>query len=160
MGRVLAEHAGISFDLVALRSSIETLQIVSLELDEEKVAPEKNFWEALKRLPNPPRPQCDGGFARCAVVWYQAIFESPEQRQDWADLSQNLEDAEKLYRFPFPKNPWGEFPKAVKRLVRANAKIIAFERGFLDEAGIKDREWSRHPGVAPGRWLGESYTYL
>jgi N-acetylated-alpha-linked acidic dipeptidase len=25
---------------------------------------------------------------------------------------------------------------------------------FISEDGIKDREWYRHLGVAPGRWLG------
>ncbi|KAL0564093.1 Vacuolar protein sorting-associated protein 70, partial [Marasmius crinis-equi] len=61
---------------------------------------------------------------------------------------------DKLSRLPFPKNPWTEFLKAAKRLVRANRKIITFERGFLEEGGIKDREWYRHLGVAPDKWLG------
>ena len=33
-----------------------------------------------------------------------------------------------------------------------NKKLASFERGFLSEAGIKDREWYRHLGVAPGKW--------
>lgn len=40
-----------------------------------------------------------------------------------------------------------------------NKKLIAFERGFISEDGIKDREWYRHLGVAPGKWLGHlGYT--
>ncbi|KAG6866447.1 hypothetical protein C0991_003965 [Blastosporella zonata] len=44
--------------------------------------------------------------------------------------------------------------KAAKRIVKANKKIVAFERGFISEGGIKDREWYKHLGVAPGKWLG------
>jgi len=44
--------------------------------------------------------------------------------------------------------------RAAKRLVAANKKLIMFERGFISEDGIKDREWYRHLGVAPGKWLG------
>ncbi|KAG6857098.1 hypothetical protein H0H87_009659 [Tephrocybe sp. NHM501043] len=48
--------------------------------------------------------------------------------------------------------------KAAKRIVKANKKIIAFERGFISEGGIKDREWYKHLGVAPGKWLGYGAT--
>ena len=53
------------------------------------------------------------------------------------------------------KNPIKQFKKAAKRVQRANAKLVAFEKGFIDEEGIKDREWYRHLGVAPGKWLGK-----
>ncbi|KAH0587664.1 hypothetical protein H2248_006431 [Termitomyces sp. 'cryptogamus'] len=46
--------------------------------------------------------------------------------------------------------------KAAKRIMKANKKIIAFERGFISEDGIRDREWYKHLGVAPGKWLGKS----
>ncbi|KAG6873768.1 hypothetical protein C0995_011587 [Termitomyces sp. Mi166 len=48
--------------------------------------------------------------------------------------------------------------KAAKRVVKVNKKIIAFERGFISEGGIKDREWYKHLGVAPGKWLGYGAT--
>lgn len=41
-----------------------------------------------------------------------------------------------------------------------NKKLIAFERGFISEDGIKDREWYRHLGVAPGKWLGHLVSTL
>lgn len=44
--------------------------------------------------------------------------------------------------------------KAVKRVRAANKKLVAFERGLISEEGIKDREWYKHLGVAPGKWLG------
>lgn len=49
-----------------------------------------------------------------------------------------------------------KFIKAAKRVQKANKKLVAFERGFIHEDGIKDREWYRHLGVAPGKWLGMS----
>jgi len=47
------------------------------------------------------------------------------------------------------------FIEAARRLGRSNKKLIAFERGFISEGGIKDREWYKHLGVAPGKWLGK-----
>jgi N-acetylated-alpha-linked acidic dipeptidase len=29
---------------------------------------------------------------------------------------------------------------------------------FISEDGIKDREWYRHLGVAPGKWLGKHWV--
>ncbi|TFL05937.1 hypothetical protein BDV98DRAFT_648051 [Pterulicium gracile] len=57
------------------------------------------------------------------------------------------------YKFPLEK-----FIKAAKRLGTANKKIAAFEQGFISEEGIKGREWYRHLGVAPGKWLGYGAT--
>ena len=45
--------------------------------------------------------------------------------------------------------------KAIKRVQAVNRKLIGFERGFISKEGIKDREWYKHLGVAPGKWLGE-----
>ena len=50
--------------------------------------------------------------------------------------------------------------KAAKRVQAANAKLVAFERGFISEEGIKDREWYRHLGVAPGKWLGMWFVFV
>ncbi|RDX53924.1 Zn-dependent exopeptidase [Lentinus brumalis] len=56
-------------------------------------------------------------------------------------------------RFPSKK-----FKKAVKRVRDVNQKLKAFERGFIHEDGIKDREWYRNLDVAPGKWLGYGAT--
>ena len=48
--------------------------------------------------------------------------------------------------------------KAARAVRRVNAKLAGFERGFIHESGIKDREWFRHLGVAPGKWLGYGAT--
>ncbi|GAA5854006.1 hypothetical protein JCM8547_008190 [Rhodosporidiobolus lusitaniae] len=51
--------------------------------------------------------------------------------------------------------------KLVKELKELNGRIRRFEGGFLgDEEGLKGREWYKHLGVAPGRWLGYGATTL
>ncbi|KAI0005160.1 hypothetical protein BJV74DRAFT_875682 [Russula compacta] len=53
-----------------------------------------------------------------------------------------------------------KFLKAIKAVRTINQKLASFERGFIHEGGIKDREWYRHLGVAPGKWLGYGATTL
>ncbi|KAF7798379.1 hypothetical protein EIP86_009600 [Pleurotus ostreatoroseus] len=48
--------------------------------------------------------------------------------------------------------------KAIERVQRVNKKLVTFEKGFISEEGIKDREWYKHLGVAPGKWLGYGAT--
>ncbi|KAF9452414.1 Zn-dependent exopeptidase [Macrolepiota fuliginosa MF-IS2] len=59
---------------------------------------------------------------------------------------------------PWVPRPIKKFIEAARRLGRANKALIAFERGFISEGGIKDREWYKHLGVAPGKWLGYGAT--
>ena len=58
---------------------------------------------------------------------------------------------------PWLPGPVRRFIEAARRLGRSNKKLIAFERGFISEGGIKDREWYKHLGVAPGKWLGKPF---
>ena len=59
----------------------------------------------------------------------------------------------KIFHHGIPA-PIRKFIAAAKRVQAANAKLVAFERGFIHEEGIKDREWYKHLAVAPGKWLG------
>jgi N-acetylated-alpha-linked acidic dipeptidase len=61
---------------------------------------------------------------------------------------------------PWLPRPIKKFIEAARRLGRSNKKLIAFERGFISEDGIKEREWYKHLGVAPGKWLGKSSTFV
>jgi len=56
------------------------------------------------------------------------------------------------------KGPLKKVIKAARAVRRVNAKLARFETGFIHEAGIKDREWYRHLGVSPGKWLGYGAT--
>ncbi|CEP11414.1 hypothetical protein [Parasitella parasitica] len=42
----------------------------------------------------------------------------------------------------------------VKRLATINDRLAFFERGFIDNEGIKDRDWFKHVIFAPGLWTG------
>lgn len=46
--------------------------------------------------------------------------------------------------------PSRKFIRAVERVRAVNQKLVAYERGFISEDGIKDREWYKHLAVAPG----------
>ncbi|GAA6011120.1 hypothetical protein JCM10207_005504 [Rhodosporidiobolus poonsookiae] len=58
--------------------------------------------------------------------------------------------------------PQGEEKWALVRELREiNKRLVEFERGFLgDGQGLRGREWYKHLGVAPGRWLGYGATTL
>ncbi|KAI0660808.1 Zn-dependent exopeptidase [Cubamyces menziesii] len=53
-----------------------------------------------------------------------------------------------------------ELAEAGRRVQKVNAKLIGFERGFISEEGLEGREWYKHLGVAPGKWLGYGATTL
>lgn len=46
--------------------------------------------------------------------------------------------------------------KWAKRVEKMNERLTQFERGFIDEEGIKGREWFKHIVYAPGLWTGYS----
>lgn len=51
--------------------------------------------------------------------------------------------------------------KRARELQQINRALKEFEAGFLgDKKGLQGREWYRHLGVAPGRWLGYGATTL
>ena len=41
--------------------------------------------------------------------------------------------------------------KVLKELRSINKKLAGFESGFLSAEGIKEREWYKHKGTAPGK---------
>lgn len=51
-----------------------------------------------------------------------------------------------------------ELRELLVRVQKVNERLRKFERGFIDEKGLPGREWYRHLGVAPGRWLGYGAT--
>ncbi|KAI0722810.1 Zn-dependent exopeptidase [Earliella scabrosa] len=72
-----------------------------------------------------------------------------QEQREWAAETQAFDK----HRFPTKR-----FKKAVKRIRDVNQKLKEFERGFIHEEGIKDREWYRNLDVAPGKWLGYGAT--
>ncbi|CAD6890766.1 unnamed protein product [Tilletia laevis] len=50
-------------------------------------------------------------------------------------------------------------PREIYHLIRSvNKRAQSFERGFISTDGLVGREWYKHLGVAPGRWLGYGAT--
>lgn len=121
----LSLHSSVDFH--SLKHAIHKVQAASAELDLEKVSAEEDFKDKLSKLPkhgSPPHSR--------VLFWLRKL----------------------LHHFLGLSDPIKEFFKAAKRVQAVNAKLVAFEKGFLHEEGIKDREWYRHLGVAPGKWLG------
>lgn len=114
----------------SLRRSIRKLQKASIALDAEKAEAETKFKQLLKKLP------------RRELAYSQIVYQRV------------IRFLKREFWFEDP-SPTKEFVKAAKRVQKANSKLVAFEKGFLHEDGIKDREWYKHLGVAPGKWLGK-----
>ncbi|KAJ7180389.1 Zn-dependent exopeptidase [Mycena crocata] len=153
----------------ALRQTIDGLVAASIELDEEKDAAEKDFKRLLSQLPKFPRRHGRRRrFAAHLVNWIKRVFgvapghkwrrpglHIPAAWEEYLDAQfASHENGPHLPRVP----PIFKFIQAAKRVTRANKKLAAFERGFVSEEGIKGREWYKHKGVAPGRWLGYGAT--
>lgn len=56
-----------------------------------------------------------------------------------------------------PDRPTRRLIKAAREVRAVNQHLATFERGFISKDGIKDREWYKHLGVAPGKWLGNFF---
>lgn len=171
-------------NFASLRQSIQQVQEASFELDEEKFDAEEDFKRLLKRMPFPGRrgARCTrrrSGLLRRAADWVKSVFGVPpptdselqllslRHANSWEEYLEYATDAdgdaelfESLEVHPEEQNGHGlpfpirEFIKAAKRVARANKALKSFELGFISEHGIKNREWYKHLGVAPGKWLG------
>ncbi|KAF5388129.1 hypothetical protein D9615_000480 [Tricholomella constricta] len=156
-----------------LRKAIKKVQESSLKLDKEKYKAEKALKRAIhKLLPLHHNGMCRKShrLVRRAARWVKKVFGvephhyqpiSKPETEAWArfleiDGDEIRESAASLGYGHSHKLK--KLIKAAKRVVKANKKIIAFERGFISKGGIKDREWYKHLGVAPGKWLGYGAT--
>ncbi|TKY86255.1 hypothetical protein EX895_005080 [Sporisorium graminicola] len=48
--------------------------------------------------------------------------------------------------------------KVLVEIRQLNKKLQTFEQNLIDQKGLKGREWYKHLGTAPGRWLGYGAT--
>ncbi|KAI0832613.1 Zn-dependent exopeptidase [Trametes gibbosa] len=139
------EHVAASLqtfaDFTGLRRSIRRLQRASRALDEEKDEAGRKLQELLDKIPRSLDEDAPGVLSALPVPeWLKRLLEAVFGHA--------------------PKGPIARFVKAALRVQKANAKLVAFERGFIHEDGLEGREWYRHLGVAPGRWLGYGATTL
>lgn len=143
---------GVKFD--HLRNSIERLQHVSVKLDEEKTRAEARFKKLLHKILR--HGHCHRHhywFAAqiCKVLGLNHGRDGNPNVVSWKNVFSDGNDGISAAHHKL----WKKFVKAAKRVHEVNKKLIAFELGFISEDGIKDREWYRHLGVAPGKWLGD-----
>lgn len=144
-----------------LRKAISKLQRSSLRLDAEKVAAEKVFFKALWKIPDTgPRPidRVRNWIERCLWPLKESIPEF-SFNSNALNVFSLLEEQEDLCESKH-RNPLCDLIKAAIRVKNVNQKLRTFEQGFISEGGIKDREWYRHLGVAPGKYLGYGATTL
>lgn len=146
-------------DLFPLRKAIAKLQDASFKLDEEKVSAEKAFLEAMKKIGRVRDPR----ILRRIIQWIKEhLGIGAQEVQDlkfgafkWMSSITESRSSEMDIWKSHGKGPIYDFIRAAKRVRVANQKLVAFERGFLSEDGIKNREWYKHLGVAPGKHLGK-----
>jgi len=173
----IVSSSSMDVDLSPLRKSIRLLQASSLELDTEKLSAEHQLVKMVKKWRR--RHSRRMRFRRHAkrVVCRVAKFLGLGLRKSdcckrppindevvrprvgrlagWRHEQRQRNESRLEYGYPSRS-----FIKAVKRVRNVNQKLVAFERGFISEDGIPDREWYRHLGVAPGKWLGYGATTL
>ncbi|KAF9058017.1 Zn-dependent exopeptidase [Panaeolus papilionaceus] len=167
----------------SLRKSIQRVQEASFNLDQEKTVAEEEFKKLLRKLPWGPRRfgGCSRrrGFYRKFADFVKNVFGVPPPTEEqlsrihghwdahswlaYLDESVDVEQAERVIMQHLghkkkPHFPIRRFIEAAKRVGRANKRLLKFERGFISEGGIKEREWYKHLGVAPGKWLGYGAT--
>jgi len=179
----IAVEARIKSDFTKLRDAIATLVAESIKHDMEKDAAEKALRKLLKKQKHKKLAQKLRDVCSHVKSWFVsspveadmfvdfAPF-NPHAELDWLQ-SQSAEPSlvelkglchaprgwpSNTAAFPFPPSKWRKFFKAVARVKAANLKLATFERGFISEEGIKEREWYKHLGVAPGKWLGYGAT--
>ncbi|KAF9464473.1 Zn-dependent exopeptidase [Collybia nuda] len=157
-------------DFTKLRKAIGNVQSASMALDKERAEAEKEFKDILRKLPWHGKCQGPSRFMRHVRDWIKGAFgvpphqylpihglagEHPDSWKRLLDLNELLLSEAEGY----PRHiPIRKLINAAKRIYRTNKKIMAFERGFISQDGIKDREWYKHLGVAPGKWLGYGAT--
>jgi len=164
-----------------LRKSIHSLQKASLRLDEERDEAGRAFRRLLdkwrKKSVNDQRLRRMAWGAWCkvrglekqecynkhtALTSLDGLDDEPEPLESvlglavHSDVDIDGRDAlRQVLGYSRPEKRWKRLEKVLKKIRQVNRKALAFERGFISEEGIKDREWYRHLGVAPGKWLGE-----
>ncbi|TFK28865.1 Zn-dependent exopeptidase [Coprinopsis marcescibilis] len=143
-GLALDASLDLSFD--DLKQSISALYNASIALDHNGSRAEKKLRKLLKKWKeqrNLLHDECfdDGVLPSTASEAFVFAIMSERTCSD------------SPHSFPFKK-----LMKIVAKIQKINRKLIAFERGFISKDGIKDREWYKHLGVAPGKWLGYGAT--
>ncbi|KAG8806404.1 hypothetical protein FRC18_006110 [Serendipita sp. 400] len=170
----LASANTIDVDTSSLRSALNKLVNASLRLDTIKerlseqveratedrekfvnaMLHEIKIWVNRKLGFRPKRFSFRGGEGQeKTFMEVEAFMLAPEHAPalDLYELSMDINDLADA-------TPEDEYSAIMSQIREISIRLGRFEQGFLSETGIKDREWYRHLGVAPGKWLGYGAT--
>jgi N-acetylated-alpha-linked acidic dipeptidase len=76
----------------------------------------------------------------------------------WDSTPEEIYYAEEKAPTSLPPHKRKQLRKVLQDIRAVNRRLRAFESGFIGEQGITDREWYKHKGTAPGKWLGYGAT--
>ncbi|KAF8551474.1 Zn-dependent exopeptidase [Imleria badia] len=144
----LTVTSSLEVDLTSLHQSIQALQAASVRLDTEKAEAEVKLRTILRKMKK--RQALMRKLYRKSSKWICKLAK-------YIGNECEVPEDEQPTDFVFPRRL---LLNAIKRVQAVNDKLIAFERGFISKEGLKDREWYKHLGVAPGKWLGYGATTL
>ncbi|KDQ17172.1 hypothetical protein BOTBODRAFT_29986 [Botryobasidium botryosum FD-172 SS1] len=168
----ISSDVGFRAEFTDLRKAITRLKSASAKLDSKKAKTEKAFLKELEKWrrersksPGDSKGKklvCAGRQRQIKGVekWVKDVFgvvgPSGSASRGQGGVSVR---AHGLANARGPASPPSKrFLKALRRVQDVNKKLSTFEQGFISEEGIKDREWYKHLGVAPGKWLGYGAT--
>jgi len=123
-------------DLKPLRNSMHSLQKAALSFESEQVKSEKELLRAIDAWKH------DSVLHRAKEILREAYCKI---QKALGHPCEPIKDG---------NHPLQDLKNAMQRIQAINQKLMLFERGFLSDSGIQGREWYKHLGVAPGKWLG------
>ncbi|WVR07065.1 hypothetical protein IAU60_004104 [Kwoniella sp. DSM 27419] len=154
----VAKDAGMadSVHLNSLASSIRNAQDASAKLDEERV---RVLSKLRKLLPKPKHSKPSWRERLMSSISCSHHGDNMGRMATWDDEVSAIKRVDVLSLDSIPDAKKAKEIKKVLLEIRAiNKKLQHFEQGFISKEGIKDREWYKHKGTAPGLWLGYGAT--
>ncbi|WWD17285.1 hypothetical protein CI109_101725 [Kwoniella shandongensis] len=150
--------------LSSLSAAIESVKTASSDLDAQRHAALAKLRELLPK-PHQDRASLLGRVNHLCGGGASHETKPLAQMQQWEDQvdQSSLRDLPRVPELPhLPRLPNPDHVKDIKAVLKEiraiNKKLQHFESGFLSEKGLKDREWYKHKGTAPGLWLGYGAT--
>ncbi|AAW40887.2 protein-vacuolar targeting-related protein, putative [Cryptococcus deneoformans JEC21] len=150
----------LEIDFEPLADAIEAAQTASGELDKQR-------HKALKKLHKLIGKPAHGKYGIFKTMLRGCGWRVEEGKEvDYSLQTWEEGPKEGISSFPHPRLPFPlptpgrirEIKKVLKEIRIINRKLQNFESGFLSQDGLKDREWYKHKGTAPGLWLGYGAT--
>ncbi|ODN82116.1 hypothetical protein L202_02423 [Cryptococcus amylolentus CBS 6039] len=143
-------------DFAPLTSAIKSAQHASTGLDKDRHDALKKLQKLLGEGKHTSSSMLSRAAHRCG--WQATPGTELQHMPTWDDES---ESGFPHPRLPFPLPTPGRIHKikeVLEEIRVINKKLQYFELDFISENGIKEREWYRHKGTAPGLWLGYGAT--